>query len=81
MEDRVDVLEEIVDRIVRQIAHDHGNLASREILAASRRKIVDDRYRMAVLEQSPRDVRTNESCTAGDERLHDLSPAMICERS
>jgi hypothetical protein len=65
VENDVDAAEKILDASRSEVTLDEPDIAFNEILATSRRQIVDDAYGVAIGHQSPHEMGADKSCAPG----------------
>jgi hypothetical protein len=69
VEYRVDVGDEVVNRVPRQVTNDQDGRSASQVLAAAGREIVDYRHRVIVGDQPTREMRSDEAGASGDQRF------------
>src|SRR5438132_10307591 len=81
MEDRVDVLHEVIDGVPREIPSDQRNIGIRKILSMAGGEVVDDRNRVPLGDEAAYQVGADEPGPSGDKCPHCVVPARIWARS
>src|SRR5947207_3330393 len=81
MEDRLDVLQKVIEAIVREIPSGQRNVGACEVLSIAGGEVVDNGNRVPLRDQTAHQVGADEPRASGDQCPHCVVPARICARS